>query len=122
MMQKDKTQESMAQNGHRFSELTCKYGPTANAQSVTAVAAASCLRPYGRCNKLLSPHRSTPPDAFARDHDWQQVSWLAGRRLGPPSQRFVGLQWYLWSSANRLQLRGQPRICLPEANVPHSLG
>jgi hypothetical protein len=28
----------------------------------------------------------TPPNAFARDHGWWQVSWLAGRRLGPPSQ------------------------------------
>jgi hypothetical protein len=28
----------------------------------------------------------TPPNAFARDHGWRQVSWLAGRRLGPPSQ------------------------------------
>jgi len=25
--------------------------------------------------------RSTPPDAFAHDHDWQQVSWLAGHHL-----------------------------------------
>ena len=37
--------------------------------------------------QLLLRHRSTPPDAFARDHDRQQVSWLAGHRFGPPSQR-----------------------------------
>src|SRR5712691_10526116 len=28
----------------------------------------------------------TPPNALARDHDRWQVSWLAGRRLRPPSQ------------------------------------
>jgi hypothetical protein len=37
--------------------------------------------------QLLLRHRSTPPDAFAHDHDRQQVSWLAGHRFGPPSQR-----------------------------------
>ena len=82
-------------------------------ETVTAVALTSTFRPCGRCNKLLSPHRSTPPDAFARDHDRQQVSWLAGYRLGPPSQKPESFQWYLWSSAIRLQLRGQPRICTP---------
>jgi hypothetical protein len=59
--------------------------------------------------QLLLRHRSTPPDAFAHDHDRQQVSWLAGYRLGPPSRKSEDLQWYLWSSAIRLQLRGQPR-------------
>ena len=61
--------------------------------------------------QLLLRHRSTPPDAFAHDHDRQQVSWLTGYRLGPPSQKSKDFQWYLWSSAIRLQLRGQPRIC-----------
>ena len=70
-----------------------------------------CPRPKRQIHQLLLRHRSTPPDAFAHDHDRQQVSWLAGYRLRPPSQRFFGLQWYLWSSAIRLQLRGQPRIC-----------
>jgi len=64
-------------------------------------------------HQLLLRHRSTPPDAFARDHDRQQVSWLAGYRLGPPSQKPESFQWHLWSSAIRLQLRGQPRICTP---------
>jgi hypothetical protein len=86
--------------------------PDGERPPVTAVAATCCLRPYGRYSKLLSPHRSTPPDAFARDHDRQQVSWLAGCRFGPPSQGLVGPQWHLWSSAIRLQLRGQPRIYL----------
>jgi hypothetical protein len=31
-------------------------------------------------------HRDTPPDVSARDHERWQVSWLAGRRLEPPSQ------------------------------------
>ena len=55
----------------------------------------------------------TPPNALARDHDWWQVSWLAGRRLRPPSQEQIGPQWLFWPSARRLQLRGQLRNCIP---------
>ncbi len=87
------------------------YRSTAKHYSVSAVASPFCPRPKRQTHQLLLRHRSTPPDAFAHDHDRQQVSWLAGRRLGPPSQRPESLQWYLWSSAIRLQLRGQPRIC-----------
>jgi hypothetical protein len=53
--------------------------------------------------------QDTPPKAHARDHDWRQVSWLAGQRLRPPSQGLTP-QWYLWPAARRLQLRGQPRL------------
>src|SRR3954452_10823430 len=75
---------------------------------VSAVADTFCLRPWRQMQQLLLRHRSTPPDALARDHDRQQVSWLAG--LGPSSRRPFGLQWYLWYSTNRLQLRGQRGI------------
>jgi hypothetical protein len=34
----------------------------------------------------LVRHQDTPPDAFALDHDRQQVSWLTGHRVRPPSQ------------------------------------
>jgi len=45
--------------------------------------------PQGQMHQLLLRHRSTPPDAFAHDHDRQQVSWLTGYRLRPPSQRIL---------------------------------
>jgi hypothetical protein len=51
------------------------------------------LRPVAD-EQLLLPLRSTPPDAFACDHDWQQVSWLAGQCLRPPSQEPVSPQWF----------------------------
>ena len=63
------------------------YGSTAKQHSVSAVAVAFCPRPRRQIHQLLLRHRSTPPDAFAHDHDRQQVSWLAGHRFGPPSQR-----------------------------------
>ena len=73
-----------------------------------------------------SSPRDTPPNALARDHDRWQVSWLAGQS---PSTTFPGTerpQWLLWSSARRLQLRGQLRNCIPViaagARAPHSLG
>jgi hypothetical protein len=75
---------------------------------VSAVADTFCLRTWRQMQQLLLRHRSTPPDVLARDHDRQQVSWLAG--LGPSSQRPFGPQRYLWSSTNRLQLRGQRGI------------
>mgnify|MGYP006915194602 CR=1 FL=1 len=49
----------------------------------------------------------------------RQVSWLAGCRLGPPSQNLMA-PVALWSSARRLQLRGQPRNCAPMTRSPHS--
>ena len=79
--------------------------------TVRAVAAVVCLSPQTADTFSYSRLRGTPPDAFARDHDRQQVSWLAGYRLGPPSQKHISFQWHSWSSAIRLQLRGQPRNC-----------
>ena len=77
----------------------------------------NCLRPWRQVHRLYLPHRSTPPDAFARDHCRWQVSWLAGRRFGPPSQRPDGPQWHSWPSARRLQLRGQLRNCTPGSDA-----
>src|SRR5262249_46163604 len=34
----------------------------------------------------FTSHRNTPSNALARDYDWWQMSWLAGRRCRPPSQ------------------------------------
>jgi len=59
----------------------------ATKHSASAVAAAFCPRPKRQMLQLLLRHRNTPPDAFALDHDWRQVSWLTGRRFRPPSQR-----------------------------------
>src|SRR6267143_2890922 len=39
-------------------------------------------------------HQDTPPNAFARDRYWWQVSWLAGPRFRPPSQAPSGTQWH----------------------------
>ena len=64
---------------------------TAKSLPVSAVAATFCPRPKRQMLQLLLRHRSTPPDAFAHDHDRQQVSWLAGHRLRPPSQRFLSI-------------------------------
>ena len=85
-----------------------------------ATATANCLRPWRQMPRLYLPHRSTPPDAFARDHDRWQVSWLAGRHLGPPSQRSEGLQWHSWPLARRLQLRGQLRNCGSDEPIGHA--
>jgi hypothetical protein len=52
-------------------------------------------------------HQDTPPNVLACDHDWRQVSWLAGRRPSPPSQTRMSSGY--WRKARRLQLRGQPR-------------
>lgn len=60
------------------------------------------------------PHRGTPPNAFARD-SWLAAGFLA-RGSSPPTtfpEAQAGLQWFVWSSAIRLQLRGQPRNCPP---------
>ena len=46
---------------------------------------ASRLRPVAGA-PLVSSRRNTPPGAYARDHCRWQISWLAGRRLRPPSQ------------------------------------
>ena len=45
----------------------------------------TALLPAPRDTGRSSPW-DTPPNALARDHDRWQVSWLAGRRLRPPSQ------------------------------------
>ena len=71
----------------------------------------SALAPSGRCFSYSCDIGAPRPTRSRVTYDRQQVSWLAGYRLRPPSQRFFGLQWYLWPSAIRLQLRGQPRIC-----------
>ena len=31
-------------------------------------------------------HQDTPPNVLACDHDWRQVSWLAGHCLSSPSR------------------------------------
>jgi hypothetical protein len=81
-----------------------------NNTPVSAVAVAFCPRPRRQMRQLLVRHRSTPPDAFARDHDRQQVSWLAGYRFGPTFPETLSIpSGIIWSSAIRLQLRGQPR-------------
>jgi len=78
--------------------------------TVTAVALAIYLRPRRQMHRLLIRHRGTPPNAFARD-SWLAAGFLA--RGSSPSTAFPearsGLQWFVWSSAIRLQLRGQPR-------------
>jgi hypothetical protein len=114
MLQAHANAQEPAQNAFHCLKLTRITNPDGERPTVTAVAATDCLRPFGSRSKLLSPHRSTPPDAFARDNDRQQVSWLAGCRFRPPSQKPVGPQWCYWSSAIRLQLRGQPRTCLSQ--------
>ena len=65
-------------------------------------------------------HQDTPPNAFARDRCWWQVSWLAGPRFRPPSQVPFGAQWHFRSQARRSQLRGQPRGYV-QAHAPRSL-
>ena len=67
----------------------------------------------------------TPPNALARDHDWWQVSWLAGRGLRPPSQgqpspvafMVVGSPLTVAGAAAELHTR---HCCRRRA--PHSLG
>ena len=71
----------------------------------------SALAPSGRCFSYSCDIGAPRPTRSRVTYDRQQVSWLAGYRLRPPSQRFFDLQWYLWPLAIRLQLRGQPRIC-----------
>ena len=50
------------------------------------------------------PPRCTPPDAIARDHERWQVSWLTGRRLGPPSQGDSPVAF--WSYGSPLTVAG----------------
>src|SRR5271170_3411705 len=62
-------------------------GSTANVQTVSTSAVTICLSPLLRqIDPAVPALRDTPPDACVHDHDWQQVSWLAGRGLRPPSQ------------------------------------
>src|SRR4051812_30075134 len=81
-----------------------------------------CPRPKRQIHQLLLRHRSTPPDAFAHDHDRQQVSWLAGYRLGPPSQG------YRRSPVASMAVSYPPTVAGAAADLhinlraPHSLG
>ena len=98
------------------------YGSTAKQHSVSAVAVAFCPRPRRQIQQLLLRHRSTPPDAFARDHDRQQVSWLAGHRFGPPSQRPVRPQWHSMVVSYPPTVAGAAAELCTRVHVPHSLG
>src|SRR5262249_5328434 len=60
------------------------HAPMANADSVTAIWAASrAVVALGRQsrNNRARLRQGTPPDALARDHCRWQMSWLAGRCL-----------------------------------------
>jgi len=50
------------------------------------------------------------------------VSWLAGRCLGPAFPGHDRPQWHGWTSARRIQLRGQLRIWLAPYRIPLSQG
>ena len=84
----------------------------------------TALHPVTRDAGRSSPW-DTPPNALARDHDWWQVSWLAGRGLRPPSQgqpspvafMVVGSPLTVAGAAAELHTR---HCCRRRA--PHSLG
>jgi len=57
--------------------------------TVTANAASHCP-PLAGSGAF---YQDTPPDVFTRDNGRRQVSWLAGRRLLPPSRNRT--QWLL---------------------------
>jgi hypothetical protein len=102
------------ENGHDLKN------PTANAQPSAQSTLHIAFAPGGNCN-VYQTHRSTPPNALAHDHDRQQVSWLAGYRLGPPSQdqpipvvfMVVGYPPTVAGAAAELPAK---------ADAPHSLG
>jgi len=83
--------------------------------SVSAVAAPSCLRPW-RQMRPATPATSRHPAWRVRAWPWPAAGFLA-RGLSPRTTfpgSFWNPQWYVWSSAIRLQLRGQPRNGLLE--------
>src|SRR5712664_2762796 len=73
-------------------------------------------------DQLLLRHRGTPPDAFAHDHDRQQVSWLAGYRLGPPSQGAFKSPVVCMVVGYPPTVAGAAAELPAGADVPHSLG
>ena len=89
---------------------------------VSAVAATFCPRPKRQMHRLLVRHRSTPPDAFAHDHDRQQVSWLAGHRLRPPSQGPCPSPVVFMVVGYPLTVAGAAAALHTNLRVPHSLG
>jgi hypothetical protein len=69
----------------------------------------------------LSALRDTPPDARVHDHDWQQVSWLAGRHLQPPSQD-QSTPVVLMVVGSSLTVAGAAAALSQLMDAPHSLG
>ena len=95
---------------------------TAKSLPVSAVAATFCPRPKRQMLQLLLRHRNTPPDAFAHDHDRQQVSWLAGHRFRPPSQRSCPSPVASMVVSYPPTVAGAAAALHTNVRAPHSLG
>jgi hypothetical protein len=82
----------------------------------------SALRPKcGRSTQLSQRTGAPRPTRSRMTHDWQQVSWLAGRCLRPPSQD-RSIPVVLMVAGSPLTVAGAAAALPVETDAPHSLG
>ena len=93
----------------------------AKIRSPGALSIKSAFRPKAADQTGSTTLRSTPPDAFAHDYDRQQVSWLASRRLWPPSQD-LSIPVVIMVVGSSLTVAGAAAALPVETDAPHSLG